>query len=76
MKLKTSLTLSEDLVKTIGREARKGESRSQTVERLLREALAARARRAADQKDLALINEHAADLNAEASDTLRYQVDL
>jgi Arc/MetJ-type ribon-helix-helix transcriptional regulator len=76
MKLKTSLTLSEDLVKTIGREARKGESRSQTVERLLREVLAARARHAADQRDLALINEHAADLNAEAADILRYQVEL
>ena len=76
MKLKTSLTLSEDIVKMLGRAARKGESRSETVERLLREGLASRARRAADDKDLALINAHADRLNAEAEDVLGYQADV
>jgi metal-responsive CopG/Arc/MetJ family transcriptional regulator len=76
MKLKTSVTLSEDILKTIGRKARKGESRSETIERLLREALAARERREADARELALINEHAEQLNAEADDVLKYQVDL
>jgi metal-responsive CopG/Arc/MetJ family transcriptional regulator len=75
MKLKTSLTLSEDLLKTIRRAARKGESRSQTVERLIREGVAARARRSADTRDLALINRHADSLNAEAEDVLAYQVE-
>ena len=75
MKLKTSLTLSEDVLKTIRWAARKGESRSQTIERLVREGLAARARRAADDRDLALINRHAARLNAEADDVLAYQVE-
>lgn len=76
MKLKTSVTLSEDIVKTIDQVARAGESRSQTIERLLRERLAAEARRTADQRDLALINRHAEQLNAEAADVLQYQVDL
>ena len=76
MKLKTSVTLSEDVLATIDRATKKGQSRSQTIERLLREGLAARARRAADQRDLALINQHADELNAEADDVLRYQVDL
>ena len=76
MKLKTSVTLSEDVLKTLRRAARKGESRSETIERLLREGLAARARRAADVRDLGLINQHAEALNAEAEDVLAYQGDL
>jgi metal-responsive CopG/Arc/MetJ family transcriptional regulator len=76
MKVKTSVTLSEDILKTVRRTAKKGESRSETIERLLREGLAARERRAVDERDLALINEHAEQLNAEADDVLKYQVDL
>ena len=76
MKVKTSVTLSDDIAKTIGRVAQPGESRSKTIERLLRESLRARARHAADQRELAAINEHADALNAEAEDVLTYQVKL
>ncbi len=76
MKWKTSITLSEDIAKTIARVARKGENRSQTIERLLREGLERRMRRDADQRELAAINEHADELNAEAEDVLTYQVKL
>lgn len=76
MKVKTSVTLSEDILKTIDRLARKGESRSEAIERLLRESLAEQARRAADLKELALINQHAERLNAETEDVLSYQADL
>ena len=76
MKVKTSVTLSADLLKMIRRVARKEESRSETIERVLREGLSARARREADEKDLALINRQADRLNAEADDVLGYQVDL
>jgi metal-responsive CopG/Arc/MetJ family transcriptional regulator len=75
MKVKTSVTLSEDVVKTIDRTARKGENRSQTIERLLREGLASRARHAAEERDRALLNRHADALNAEAEDVLGYQAD-
>jgi metal-responsive CopG/Arc/MetJ family transcriptional regulator len=76
MKVKTSVTLSEDIIKDLDRAARRGESRSRAIERLLREQLAAEARRAADRKDLDLINEHSAELNAEAEDVLSYQKEL
>jgi metal-responsive CopG/Arc/MetJ family transcriptional regulator len=76
MKVKTSITLSEDIVEGLDRVAREGENRSQAVERLLRDCLAAEARKAAEQKDLALINQHAAELNAEAEDVLTYQAEL
>ena len=74
--MKTSITLSEDIVKRLDRATRRGENRSQAIERLLRERLEAEARRAADSKDLALIDEHAAELNAEAEDVLAYQTEL
>ena len=76
MKLKTSVTLSEDIMKRLDRASTKDESRSQTIERLVREGLAARARQVADARDLALINAHAEALNAEADDVLTYQADL
>lgn len=76
MKLKTSVTLSEDIVRDVSRVRKKGESRSQVIERLLRERLAAEARRAADCRDLDLINENSAELNAEAEDVLSYQTEL
>ena len=75
MKVKTSVTLSEDIVEELDRATRKGENRSQAIERLLRERLAAEARRVADLKDLALIDKHAAELNAEAEDVLTYQAE-
>ena len=74
--MKTSVTLSEAVLKTVRKAARKGESRSQTIERLLSEGLAAQARRAAHERDLILINRHADALNEEAADVLGYQVDL
>ena len=76
MKVKTSITLSEDVLKTVSRATRKGESRSEAIERLLREGLETRTRQAADARDLALINRHAEELNGEAEDVLKYQVDL
>jgi metal-responsive CopG/Arc/MetJ family transcriptional regulator len=75
MKVKTSITLSETLLKRVARAGRKGESRSETVERLVLEGLAARARQAADARDLALINANAKALNAEAADVLDYQAE-
>lgn len=63
-------------MKTIDRVARKGESRSAVVERLVRESLAARARQAAAERDRTLLDRHADALNAEAEDVLRFQGDV
>lgn len=76
MKVKTSITLSEDVIKGLDRAARRGENRSQAIERLLRERLQAEARKATDSRDRALIDEHAAELNTEAEDVLTYQAEL
>jgi metal-responsive CopG/Arc/MetJ family transcriptional regulator len=76
MKVKTSITLSEDVLESIGQFILEGESRSEAIERLLRESFAQQARRARDSKDLALINKHADQLNEEAEDVLKYQVEM
>lgn len=76
MKSKTSITLSEDVLRDVKRAARKGESRSETIERLLRERLGEEAARRAREKEIAIINRHADELNTEMADVLKYQVDL
>ncbi len=76
MKLKTSITLSEDVVAAVDRRTPAGGSRSETIERLLRKSFAAEARGDRDRKDLDAINANAKDLNEEAEDVLNYQVDL
>ena len=74
MKLKTSITLDKDVVAAVETIAHGGESRSQVIERLLRQSLVARARTAMDERDAGIINAHADELNEEALDVLGYQV--
>lgn len=76
MKSKTSITLSEDVLKGVRRASRKGESRSETIERLLRERLSDEAARRAYEREVAIINRHADELNKEMADVLKFQVDL
>jgi metal-responsive CopG/Arc/MetJ family transcriptional regulator len=76
MKVKTSITLDKDVVRAVERVAGKGESRSEVIERLLRQSLREQARRRIERRDLALINAHADELNAEADDVLSYQGDV
>ena len=76
MKSKTSITLSEEVVAAIDGLTPKGGSRSETIERLLREAFATRERRARELRDLETINRHADELNEEAEDVLTYQADV
>ena len=76
MKLKTSLTLERDVVDAVAHATREGESRSEAIERLLRQSLAALERAAHDQRDRELINAHADELNEEAVDVLGDQGDV
>jgi len=73
MKKKTSVTLSEDVLAGLKRASRRGESRSETVDRLLRERLAEQAAHLARAREVDQINRHADALNAEAADVLGYQ---
>jgi metal-responsive CopG/Arc/MetJ family transcriptional regulator len=74
MKAKTSLTLSEDLVKTLDKLAGPTVSRSAFIEKILREFVDRRAKARRNAREVAAINRHAAQLNAEMTDALSFQV--
>jgi len=75
MKVKTSITLSADLLDEIDRISGE-EPRSALIERVLRAYLRRRARAEGDARDLERLNEAADALNAEAEDVLLYQSPL
>jgi metal-responsive CopG/Arc/MetJ family transcriptional regulator len=72
MKVKTSVTLSEDLLRAVDDLARSS-SRSEVIERAVRDFLAARARAARDARDLEIMNERADAYNVETADLMTYQ---
>lgn len=74
MKVKTSITLSEDLVKILNRYA--ADNRSEFIEKALRSFIAQLARNEKTARDIRIINDQAEALNAEAEDVLTYQVKL
>ena len=75
MKVKTSVTLSEDLLAQVDRLLDGKASRSALLEQALREFLANRKRRKRDARDLEILNSHADELNREAAEVLEYQVE-
>lgn len=75
MKVKTSITLSEETLEAVDELAAKVGGRSQVIETALREFLARRKRAARDARDLAVLNRDADRLNDEMSDILEYQVE-
>lgn len=76
MKVKTSITLSEELLGAIDRHQSDFKSRSEFLEQAARSYLIRLARRKAEQRDLEILNRRADELNAEAEDVLGYQVPL
>jgi metal-responsive CopG/Arc/MetJ family transcriptional regulator len=73
MKAKTSLTISEDLIKSIDQLAGSKVSRSAFVETILRDFVEGRAQARRDARETAAINRHAAELNVEMVDALSFQ---
>ncbi len=76
MKIKTSITLSEDLLKAIDEYTGEYKNRSEFIEEAVRAFIRQLIRRKQDARDLAIINQRADYLNQEAADVLTYQVDL
>jgi metal-responsive CopG/Arc/MetJ family transcriptional regulator len=76
MKAKTSLTLSEDLLASIDKLAGAKFSRSAYIEQILREFVDRRAQARKHARETASINRHSAQLNAEMTDALSFQVNL
>jgi metal-responsive CopG/Arc/MetJ family transcriptional regulator len=76
MKTKTSITLSEEVLKAIDKLAGPHKNRSELIEAALRAYLAHLIHTRRNARDLEIINRRADRLNAEALDVLAYQVDL
>ena len=75
MKIKTSITLSKDLLRDIdARVEAQQRSRSALIEEAVRAVLAGADRAAVQAREAALLRKHAATLNAEMADVLEYQV--
>jgi metal-responsive CopG/Arc/MetJ family transcriptional regulator len=75
MKIKTSITLSKELLREIdARVEAQQRSRSEFIEEALRAFLAHADRMALQVREAALLRKHARALNAEMADVLEYQV--
>jgi metal-responsive CopG/Arc/MetJ family transcriptional regulator len=74
MKVKTSITLSEDLIKAIDQRASSGRTRSEFIEMALWAFITQMIRNEQNARDLEIINQQAERLNQEAADVLAYQV--
>ena len=72
MKVKASITLSEDLLRAVDELARSS-SRSEVIEHALRDFFAARARAERDARDLEIMNAQADAYNVETADLMTYQ---
>lgn len=73
MKVKTSVTLSEDILKAIDEQSGV-QNRSEFIENAVRNYIIQVIRQRQNAKDLAIINRQAERLNEEAADVLSYQV--
>ena len=73
MKKKTSITLSEDLLRQLDRYAGAPGARSAYIERVLRKHLRHRVRKAEQRRDLDRLNAAADRLNREMSEVLEFQ---
>ena len=76
MRVKTSVTLDERVLKAIDKTTTRTRSRSRVLEDAAREFLARRARATREARDLAILNESAVALNQEMEDVLAYQGDV
>jgi metal-responsive CopG/Arc/MetJ family transcriptional regulator len=75
MKVKTSITLSEELLKTVDRRSKQQKrTRSDFIEAAVQAFIQQLIREEQNARDLEIINRHADALNKEAADVLEYQV--
>ena len=75
MRVKTSVTLPEDLLSTVDKRARRlKKNRSEFIEAAVSTFVEQLDRREINARDIDIIARHADALNAEAEDVLGYQV--
>lgn len=76
MKVKTSITISGDLLDAIDQATGNFKNRSDFIEAAIRAFLAQRLREEREVKDREIYDRHADRLNQEAADVLAFQVSL
>jgi len=74
MKVKTSITLSEDLLAAIDQQTGARRNRSEFIEMAVRAFISQLRRAEQNARDQKIINQRAEHLNSEAADVLEYQV--
>ena len=73
MKVKTSITLSADVVKALSQMTEAYSSRSEFIEEAIRAYIAQKIRERRNVRDLEILNARAGRLNREAAAVLDYQ---
>lgn len=76
MKVKTSITLSEELLHSINELLGRQKNMSEFIEKAVWDFVERQARKKRDMEDLKILNKKAEKLNREAEDVLSYQADL
>ena len=74
-KVKTTVSISAQVLEKTDVFAKKYKNRSEFVETALREMITRLERKQRDARDVEIINRHADELNKEASDVLDFQFD-
>jgi Arc/MetJ-type ribon-helix-helix transcriptional regulator len=76
MKVKTSVTLNEEIVEALDRITGEGSNRSQMIERAVAEFIERECRQLRDLRDLEILTRSAEEVNEEIDDIFSYQVGL
>ena len=76
MKTKTSVTISEDVLRMIDKNVKGEQNRSAFIETAVRAYFEVIKRHRRDQSDLGIINRLAEKMNEEANDVLSYQAEF
>jgi metal-responsive CopG/Arc/MetJ family transcriptional regulator len=76
MRVKTSVTIDESVLRAIDKATSRTRSRSRVIEEAAREFLARRARSAREARDLDILNAAADELNREMHEVLTFQADV
>ena len=76
MKIKTSITLSEEVLRAIDQISGESKNRSAFIELAIRDYLKKKAKKLRDDRDLEILNQNSKRLNREAEDVLSYQIEL
>ena len=76
MKIKTSITLSEEVLREIDQISGESRNRSAFIENAIQDYLKKRAKKIRDDRDLEILNRNSKRLNREAEDVLSFQVEL